>query len=67
MADMEAKKWQVISELDTIEAYLVLSRAALTGQGPDTGTVGPKAWEDILTDICDRLQDCRETLSTDEE
>ena len=64
---MGARNWEVISELDTIENYLVLIRAALTGQGPDTGTVGPKAWEDILTDLCDRLQDCRETLSTDEE
>lgn len=62
---MEAKKWQVISELDTIENYLVVIRTALTGQGPDTGTVGPKAWEDILTDLCDRLQDCREALSSD--
>lgn len=62
---MGAKRWEIVSELDTIENYLVLIRAALMGQGPDTGTVGPKAWEDILTDICGRLQDCREALSSD--
>lgn len=53
----------VVNDLDTMESYLVLIRNALVCQDPAKGGyIGSKGWEDIFTDLCDRLQDSREAL-----
>lgn len=55
--------YDVRNELDTMESYLVLIRNALMCQDPAKGGyIGSKGWEDIFSDLCDRLQDCKEAL-----
>lgn len=56
--------YDVICELDTIESRLVVLKIALVGQGPEIGTVGPKAIEDVFMDIADRMQEAMETLES---
>lgn len=56
--------YDVICDLDTLENYLIVIRNALAGQSPEVGAVGPAAWTDIFSDLCDRLQDCKEALDT---
>lgn len=53
----------VVNELDTIESRLVILKIALMGQGPEIGTVGPKAIEDVFMDIADRMQEAMEALT----
>ena len=54
--------FDVRNELDTIQSRLVVLKIALMGQGPETGEVGPKAIEDVFTDIADRMQEAMEAL-----
>lgn len=55
--------FDVRNELDTLESYMVLIRNVLMSQDPAKGGyIGSKGWEDIFTDLCDRLQDSREAL-----
>ena len=55
--------YDVANDLDILESFLIVIRNALMGQDTETGLVGAQAWEDVFSDLCNKLQDAKETLN----
>lgn len=56
--------FDVICKLDTLESFLIVIRNTLMTQDQNQGLVGAQAWEDVFTDLCDKLQDAKEALDS---